>query len=318
MLKKTIAAGLALSMTLSSFAFAAERDYTAYDKLIASVEQQMSCGWEKTPEDLGVSVMLEVSPETTGWLRRDIDNNGTDELLIGELPQKDWDGVIYDMFTLDAANNPVHVFTGWDRNRWYLLENGMLRNEGSSGADNSVTEYYTYKSGELTKAEAPKDSVKVVSLDFTPFSPASSVSMVNPWTETDAKDVQDKTGVTIGIPEGAENVRWFVLEDAGLGDAEFTLNGIPFSVRFKLTAEAEDLSGLYYENWTTEKATVGYCDATDRRVKDETTGKTIANCLWFDLVPGISYSVTAEADDLDGFDIIAVAEQVFIPMQGDA
>ena len=40
-------------------------------------------------------------------------------------------------------------------------------------------------------------------------------------------------------------------------------------------------------------------------------------CMWYDLVPGLMYSVTAQGMDLDGFDIQAIAEQLYIPTQGD-
>ena len=36
-----------------------------------------------------------------------------------------------------------------------------------------------------------------------------------------------------------------------------------------------------------------------------------------DVVPGLMYSVTPQGMDLDGFDIQAIAEQLYIPTQGD-
>ena len=50
---------------------------------------------------------------------------------------------------------------------------------------------------------------------------------------------------------------------------------------------------------------------------DLDTGEIIEIFLWFDVVPGLMYSVTAQGMDLDGFDIQAIAEQLYIPTQGD-
>jgi hypothetical protein len=40
--------------------------------------------------------------------------------------------------------------------------------------------------------------------------------------------------------------------------------------------------------------------------------------LWFDAAPGLMYSLSAVGADLNGLDPLAVAEQIFVPMQGDA
>lgn len=40
-------------------------------------------------------------------------------------------------------------------------------------------------------------------------------------------------------------------------------------------------------------------------------------CIWYDVVPGYVYSLSTRGADLDGFDITAIAEQVYKPMQGN-
>ncbi len=40
-------------------------------------------------------------------------------------------------------------------------------------------------------------------------------------------------------------------------------------------------------------------------------------CLWYDRVPGLMYSLSVYTTELDGLDLTAVAEQVYIPVQGN-
>lgn len=88
-----------------------------------------------------------------GYLIEDIDGNGTEELIFGENGSGAWDGVIYDLYTIHDGEL-VHVFDGWDRNRYYLCENGMIANEGSSASDLSVYAYYVFEGTELHLVEA--------------------------------------------------------------------------------------------------------------------------------------------------------------------
>ena len=41
-------------------------------------------------------------------------------------------------------------------------------------------------------------------------------------------------------------------------------------------------------------------------------------CLWYDQAPGLMYSLSVSTTELDGLDLVAVAEVVYSPMQGDA
>lgn len=42
-----------------------------------------------------------------------------------------WDSIIYNIYSMsDGA--PVQVLYGWERNRYYLCENVLIANEGSS------------------------------------------------------------------------------------------------------------------------------------------------------------------------------------------
>ncbi len=96
------------------------------------------------------------SPYNLGYLLKDIDNNGVDELILGEYPSDDdssWNEVIYDIYTIDN-NKIIHVVEGGERNRYYLCDNGMIANEGSGNASYSTYAYYTFTDASLILSEA--------------------------------------------------------------------------------------------------------------------------------------------------------------------
>ena len=40
--------------------------------------------------------------------------------------------------------------------------------------------------------------------------------------------------------------------------------------------------------------------------------------MWYDAAPGLMYSLSVGTTDPDGLDLTAVAEQVYVPMQGES
>lgn len=135
--------------------------YDAYTKMIDNVRTYLA---DKAPEGLindhSFSIALLTCKDygIPGYLIEDIDGNGTDELIFGvtginpELSST-WDGVIYDIYTM-SDGELVHVLNGWERNRYYFCENGMIANEGSSGAADSNYAYFTFEASNLHLVEA--------------------------------------------------------------------------------------------------------------------------------------------------------------------
>ena len=79
--------------------------------------------------------------EGVGYAYVDVNLDGIDELLVGDLLGDNKDVAVYDIFTM-VDRKPQHVVSGSARDRYYPLENGMMVNEGSGGAD--LTEYLTF------------------------------------------------------------------------------------------------------------------------------------------------------------------------------
>lgn len=76
-----------------------------------------------------------------GYIYRDINANGIDELLIGEIAKGVWKGVIYDIYTM-VDRKPHHVISGGSRDRYYVCDDVFVCNEYSSGAMESGVRVY--------------------------------------------------------------------------------------------------------------------------------------------------------------------------------
>ena len=76
-----------------------------------------------------------------GYAYKDLNGDGTDELLIGEISRSSEPSVIYDIYTM-KDRKPVHVVSGGERNRYYMLENGMICNDYSNSAFSSGRAVY--------------------------------------------------------------------------------------------------------------------------------------------------------------------------------
>ncbi len=145
-------------------------------------------------------------------------------------------------------------------------------------------------------------------------------NMHNPWEELTADQLAEASGLSFRIPEGAENIVYRYLQSENLAEMQFTLGPDEFCARIQ-PAELQDgelmnISGMYF-GWENEEAvTVGRCRGT---IGQAQTGSEewVELCLWYDRVPGLMYSLSVYTTELDGLDLTAVAEQVYIPMQGN-
>lgn len=171
---------------------------------------------------------------------------------------------------------------------------------------------------EEVKEEAAEPGKGDAAGDAAGDSAGEAAGVANPWTDTDREGILQSLGFSMDAPEGAKNVSYQMNETMGLGQMSFSYGDpeLEYTYRMKSGVEFEDISGLNY-TWNLEDSgSVGWCDAKVFRTNSE--GKTIDLCLWFDVAPGMMYSLSTSAEDLDGFDIEAVADQIFDPVQGDA
>ena len=95
--------------------------------------------------DISILVSYATSPSELGYALLDLDNDGTDELIIANDAERQ---VIYDLYSL-VDGKVVHVFTGWDRNSYELREGYRILNVGSSGAASADYAYCHLSRGQL-------------------------------------------------------------------------------------------------------------------------------------------------------------------------
>lgn len=163
--------------------------YAAYDALLAEIADLRRSGASDVQTGFSHD-LLSVNDyyQSPGWLLRDLDGDGTPELLLGA----DWGdgyGVIFNIYRLDGAK-AVRVVNGWNRSRWYLCTDGSLANEGSSSAFESSYSYYRYENGALRHLET------LISLDGWLYSDTTDHYVggkgFRPVSEDEASAVREK------------------------------------------------------------------------------------------------------------------------------
>ena len=117
--------------------------YAAYDALLAEISGLRRSGASDVQTDFSHDLLSANDYyQTPGWLLRDLDGDGTSELLLGA----DWGdgcGVIFNIYRLDGAK-AVRVVDGWNRSQYFLCSDGTLAHEWSGGADHWGRTYLRY------------------------------------------------------------------------------------------------------------------------------------------------------------------------------
>lgn len=142
----------------------------------------------------------------------------------------------------------------------------------------------------------------------------------NPWEELTAEQLLEETGLSFGVPEGAENVVYRLLRSENLAEMQFSWYSDECCARIQPAAleegELMNIADMYFA-WENEREiTIGHCHGT---IGQAQTGSEewVELCLWYDAAPGLMYALSIYTIDPDGLDLTAIAEQVYIPAQGD-
>ena len=115
-----------------------------------------------------------------------------------------------------------------------------------------------------------------------PAESEGNAQMVNPMVEVDETELQNSLGVVLSAPEGAENIKYFLI-GGNLGEVQFDYNGAEYSYRAQKTDEFEDISGAYFTNPEAVNSD-GVCTITVE--KDGSLGTVI----WY--ADGFSYAIS--------------------------
>lgn len=142
-------------------ALAEETDYEAvYAPVLASIahllsqeypEEHIAGPGETGVMELRMAAALEDAPWDVGYALQDLSGDGIPELIIGQVDSQEVN-ISYGKQILAVYSclqgSPSLVLEGWARNRYYLLPDGSLINQGSSGAAYSCLGQYQLAPGE--------------------------------------------------------------------------------------------------------------------------------------------------------------------------
>ena len=148
------------------------------------------------------------------------------------------------------------------------------------------------------------------------------VGMANPWHACTEEDANAACTALFKLPDGATNVQWSMTDEVepntipgSLVQAVFTVDDLEYTARAQVTGDDNtDISGLYYDWTVTDDITFstwrdGYMTGTySRYIGDE---ETVDLIRWFDVELGVSYSLSTQAKDLEGFDLQAIADMMY-------
>lgn len=131
-----------------------------YAGILDSYYTAISEEWDaQTLMDAGMNYMITYAYDQTqplthvGYTIMDIDENGVEELLIGSIGNDEGTyRMIYDLYTL-VDDEPVLVFSGGERNRYYLCSDAAIANEASNSAFQSAVFYFRLNGDTLALQE---------------------------------------------------------------------------------------------------------------------------------------------------------------------
>lgn len=136
---------------------------------------------------------------------------------------------------------------------------------------------------------------------------------------TTASEIVEELGYNVAIaPEGATDITYdaFRINNLAVAETTFLLDSIRYSYRMAATYETvlpfADISGTEtnYEHHVT--AEVGWCPA-ELYYTENGAGKII----WFDIVPGLLYSLSMETGASEE-SLLSLAHELFSPAQDEA
>lgn len=118
--------------------------------------------------------------------------------------------------------------------------------------------------------------------DTEPAESEGNAQIANPMVEVDETELQNALGVALSAPEGAENIKYFLI-GGNLGEVQFDYNGAEHTYRAQKTDKLEDISGVYFNDPEAVNSD-GVCTITVE--KDGSLG----TATWY--ADGFSYAIS--------------------------
>ena len=106
----------------------------------------------------------------------------------------------------------------------------------------------------MGKKRAARLWAAVCALTLITVSWAGAVGLPNPVREATAREIQERMGAPVAVPQGAQDVAYSLIDmtdEEEIAQVQFTLDGIQYCFRTQPGDGLTDISGMYYE-WTKE------------------------------------------------------------------
>lgn len=125
--------------------------------------------------------------DSIGYIYQDLNQDGVQELLVGVNEQSEYNtGTrIMNVFYFDGIKGR-DLANGWYRNAWFLLDNGELYRQGSSGAAHTTEATYTVS----------KDGRELVCKDMYFSAPSNEENRIEWYRNPNGLDALDAKGVS--------------------------------------------------------------------------------------------------------------------------
>lgn len=128
-----------------------ETAFSAYREILDTLYYGILDQWAKIdyefPTEM-ISYMWYFYPvkslSDAGYALLDLNGDDVPELITGVVSDNDWGsagGMIYDLYTYNDGE-VIHLASSGERDRYYLCEDAVISNEGSSGAADSSSRFY--------------------------------------------------------------------------------------------------------------------------------------------------------------------------------
>ena len=143
-----------------------ENGKIGYADIVSFLVQGFHCRWEgMSPEERGLSPVYSYNSPYAGYTIKDIDGNGIDELLIGDMFENG-DYFLYDIYTINPKDGTIiHLADGGERDRFKINGNGVIIEEGSNSAFDSFQKGYSIVDGQLVGINGWNDSLLSLNLE---------------------------------------------------------------------------------------------------------------------------------------------------------
>lgn len=129
---------------------------------------------------------------------------------------------------------------------------------------------------------------------------------------TTAKQIMLELGYDVAVaPAGAQDVTYnaFAMEDMTVAETTFVLDGVRYTYRMAGAVWSTDISGIADTFETEADGMIGWCEA-----KLYYTEGGAGKILWYDIVPGLMYSLSIDGGASEEL-LLQMADELYEPTQ---